>query len=174
MALLPPGTALAYVTAELPGARAWAARRGYEFVFDESTLCLRLPLVGRSANGSAGERYLLKGNFDDYRAVPPAWQFVHPDTGADIGPSAYPAPPQPNPRGSGLFLASGPTGAILCAHFNRLAYTEEQGPHGDWGPPTNWLNPPPSAYTRAESVGDMLARIELEVRESTARMAPLR
>ncbi|HMJ35621.1 MAG TPA: hypothetical protein VK501_17055 [Baekduia sp.] len=172
--LLSEDTVRAYVAEELPAAKAWAQRRGRQLSFDEEALSLTLPLYGpRASDNGDPEAYCLRGTFDDYRAVPPTWWFIHPDSEADIGPAAYPASPSPHPRGSGLFLASGPTGAVICAHFNRLAYAEEQGPHGDWGATTNWLNTPPSNYTRAETIGDMLARISLEVDESQGRMAPL-
>lgn len=174
MAQLPQDVVHAYVAEEMAAAEAWATRCGYDLSYDADALTISLPLLGADpGGGDGGERYLLTGVLDDYRAVPPAWRFVHPDTAADIGPPAYPAGPNPNPRGSTLFTTGGPTGAVICAHFNRLAYAEHDGIHPDWGPPNNWLTLPPSAYTRAETIGDMLARIELEVRESPGRMAPL-
>jgi hypothetical protein len=172
VALLPDHIVRAHVAEELEAARRWAARYDHELAFDESTLTLTVPLLGAALIGSAPERYLLKGVFDDYRVIPPAWRFVHPGNETDVGPPAYPTATAGR-RGTSIFLATGPTGAVICAHFNRLAYAEQQGPHGDWGAQTNWLNPPTSSYTRAETVGDMLARIDLEVRESAGRMAPL-
>lgn len=174
MTLLPEDTVRAYVAAEMAAAKAWAARNGLALAYDEDTHRLKVELQGApDPNTGLAERFVLHGSFEDYKAVPPAWWFVHPDTGADIGPPAFPLGPTPNSRGSSLFIGSGPTGAVICAHFNRLAYAEHAGPHGDWGPPTNWLTPPPSQYTYAETIADMLARIHLETRESTARMAPL-
>jgi hypothetical protein len=177
--LLPAETTRAYVAEELAAASAWAARHDHALTFDEASLMLTMPLLGPSTDGVGCESYLLKGTFEDYRAVPPNWWFAHPTTGEDIGPAAYPLPPTPHPRGSGMFIRSGPTGAVMCAHFNRLAYHEQQengqreGVHGDWGEPTNWLNLPPDQYTRAETIADMLARIELEVNDSTGRMEGL-
>lgn len=173
MGLLPDEAVRAYVESELPAARAWASRRRLELAVDEASLTLNIRLAGPAASATGHESYLLSGTFHDYRALPPAWRFLDPRTGADVGPPAYPAPLVPNPRGSNLFIGGGPTGAVICAHFNRLAYVAEQGPHGDWGPPANWLSLPPSQYTRADTIGDMLARIDLEVRESAGRMAPL-
>jgi hypothetical protein len=174
LTLLPVETVQAYVLDEIEGAAAWAKRRGYDLDFNENDLALAMMLEGPS-NNSGTESYLLKGTFVDYRAVPPAWWFAHPETGEDIGPPAYPAAPLANRRGSSLFISGGPTGAVICASFNRLAYGAEQGPHGeeDWGPPSNWLGVSQPSYTRAETIGDMLARIEVEVRESPGRMAPL-
>jgi hypothetical protein len=180
VALLPVATVRAYVAAEMAAARAWAARHDHTLTFDEATLTLTMPLVGPAGDGARTERYQLTGTFEDYRALPPCWWFVHPDTGADIGPPAYPAQPSPHPRGSGLFIGTANSGAGICAHFNRLAYYEEheseperEGIHRDWGQPTNWLNLPPDRYTRATTIADMLARIDLEVNDSAGRMAPL-
>lgn len=180
MTLLPVEVVRVCVAEEMTAARAWAARHNHTLTFDAAELTLTMPLLGPTTDGAGTERYLLKGTFVDYRAVPPCWWFVHPDTGADIGRPVYPQPPAPHPRGSALFIQGGPTGAIICAHFNRLAYNEQledggqqEGVHGDWGQPTNWLNLPRDQYTRAETVADMLARIELEVNDSTGRMEPL-
>lgn len=173
MTLLPPATVRAHVEVEMESAAAWAERHSHDLHVDEGGLSVGLRLRGPRSDGSGEEAYLLRGSFEDYRAVPPAWWFVHPTTEADVGPPAYPGAATPAPRGSHLFITGGPTGAVICAYFNRLAYAEEQGPHGDWGAPTNWLSPPPSNYARAETIGDMLARITLEVRESAGRMAPL-
>jgi hypothetical protein len=179
VALLPVETTRAYVAEELAAASAWAARHDHALTFDATSRTLTMPMLGPATRSGDTESYLLMGTFEDYRAVPPVWWFAHPLTSEDIGPAAYPLPPMPHPRGSGMFIRSGPTGAVICAHFNRLAYHEEQesgqrqGVHGDWGEPTNWLNLPPDQYTRAETIADMLARIELEVNDSTGRMEPL-
>lgn len=168
MTLLPAATVKATVAAELPAAHAWAKRQGHELNYDAETLTLRVWLEGPD-----GERYLLLGMFEDYQTLPPAWRFVHPDTTEAIGSAAYPAPAQPYPRGSPLILDSGADGAVICAHFNRLAYTEEGGPHGDWGGLSNWQNTEGAGYTRATTIADMLARIALDVADSNGRKAPL-
>ena len=180
MPLLPEETVRAYVAGEMPAARAWAARNGCELDFDEQALALSMKLSGPASDDNEGEPYLLKGTFDDYRALPPCWWMAHPLTGADIGPAAYPKHAQPHPRNSPLFITAGPTGAAICAHFNRLSYKENAGTdrerdgiHADWGEPTNWLTLPPDQYTRAETIADMLARIAVEVADSIGRMALL-
>jgi hypothetical protein len=178
--LLPIATVRAHVLHELDGARAWANRCGHDLAFDEDALSLKLALVGPATSAETNERYLLTASFEDYRALPPSWRFVHPNTSEDIGAAAYPASLTPSLRGSNLFIAGGPSGAVICAHFNRLAYVENQntpeqthGVHADWGEPTEWLNLPATEYTHAETIGDMLARIALEVSDSPGRMAPL-
>jgi hypothetical protein len=168
MTLLPLDAVRASVTAELTAARAWAERHRYELDWLDESMELRLRLDGPNA-----EPYLLVGTFEDYPTLPPTWRFVHPMTGERIGRAAYPSPANPYPRGSPLVIDSGLEGAVICAHFNRLAFTEEGGPHGDWGPLANWQNPGASSYTFAVTIPDMLARIALDVRDSNGRKAPL-
>jgi hypothetical protein len=52
-----------------------------------------------------------------------------------------------------IFHGSG----VICAPFNRLAYGEHGGPHGDWGGPLSWLNV--RGHVRATALADMLALI---------------
>jgi hypothetical protein len=169
---LPVAVVRSVVEAEMTPALAWAERSGYELEYDDELLVAHMRLDGAPNNGQPAEHYLLEGSFDGYRALPPAWRFLHPTTEQDIGPAAYPALPQPNPFESGVFISGGPTGALICAHFNRLAYTELGGVHGDWGAPSNWQNPP-TTHTVALKIGQMLQRIALETRLSSGRMAPL-
>jgi hypothetical protein len=168
VSLLPIETVRASVAVEMPAARAWAQRQGFELEYDNEalSLCLRL-------TGPGDEPYALLGTFEDYPTLPPIWRFVHPETGHAVGRAAYPAPAEPYPRGSALVIDAGVDGAVICAHFNRHAFTEEGGPHGDWGPLTNWQNPGASPYTFAITISDMLARIALDVRDSSGRKAPL-
>jgi hypothetical protein len=160
------------VEEEMTAALAWAERNGYRVDYHPDTLTARMPLEGATSGETAPEPYLLAGSFEGYRAFPPSWRFLHPHTEEDVGPSAYPAALQPSPFGSGLFTTGGPTGALICAHFNRLAFKEAGGIHEDWGALTDWQNPP-AGYTIALTIGQMLQRIALETRVSSARMAPL-
>jgi hypothetical protein len=168
VALLPVETVRALTAEELPAALSWAERHGLDCRWNEQELKLQIHL--RANNG---EPYLLEGHFEDYPTLPPSWRFLDPRSGGAIGPAAYPAPANPYPRGSPLIIDGGIEGVVICAHFNRLAFTEEGGPHGDWGPLSNWRNPGSSPYTYADTIGDMLARINLDVLDSAARKAPL-
>lgn len=170
MALLPLEAVQTSVAAELPAARAWAGRHGYTLGHDIEPVRIRLALNGPRP---AEEPYLLLGTFEDYPTLPPTWRFVHPTTGQPVGRAAYPTPAVPYPRGSPLIIDGGIDGVVICAHFNRLAFTEEGGPHGDWGPLSNWQNPGASPYTFAVTIPDMLARIALDVRDSAGRKASL-
>jgi hypothetical protein len=59
--------------------------------------------------------------------------------------------------------------AVICAPFNRLAYTDHAGPHGDWGGPQNWLNAGAS-QVHAETIGDMLQAIYRDFSVTRERM----
>lgn len=169
MALLPFAVVRAQLDEEISAARAWAQRRGLTLNYEEE----QIPLLRIAMQGPGGERYLLGGEFEDYPTLPPSWRFLDPRDGEQIGPAAFPAPAKPYTRGSPLVLDGGSEGVVLCAHFNRLAYSEEGGPHGDWGGLANWRNPGTTGYAFAERVAEMLARIELDVADSVGRKAPL-
>jgi len=179
--MLPTPVVDAYVEEELPGARSWADREGLELTVLPGRPILRVELTGPPAPAPDGlegaareaplERYLLEAGLDDYRALPPEWRFLHPDTEEEIGAAGFPAQPQSPLGGASIFLPhSDPYGAVICAHFSRRAYGN--GPHPDWGPPTNWENTRPGQVV-ARTLGDMLVRIALEVSASAGRMAPL-
>jgi hypothetical protein len=167
MALLPAAAVHARLGEDLPGARAWAERHGLELDWDEEELKLRLGLQGPD-----GESYLLEGTFEDFPTLPPSWRFLHPESAERIGAAAYPSSAEPSARGTVLIINGGKEGVVICAHFNRLAFAEEGGVHGDWGPLANWQNQPGN-YTYANTIADMLARIALEVSDSTGRKAVL-
>jgi hypothetical protein len=104
---------------------------------------------------------VLVGEFAGYRAVPPAWRFIDLATGQST-PHAFPAP-GPSPAGS-IFHSM----PVLCAPWNRLAYAETGGPHGDWGTAAGWLNV--HNTTQASTVADMLATIDAHLRSSPGRL----
>lgn len=166
MALIPPQATRSRLAAddEIPAARKLAVRRGLELDYQEHELSLTVRLQGPGADPSAPpEPYLVLASFEDYPVLPPAWRFVDPRTGADVGPGAY-----PRPTGPSVLHPNG----LICAHWNRLAYSDVGGPHGDWGGLANWQNPP-AGTSVAFTVPDMLARIIREVAASAGRMAPL-
>jgi hypothetical protein len=170
--MLPAEVVSAYIEEELPGARAWADREGLELSFDPERSSLLVELAGPGADGGARERYLLEGMLDDYRALPPLWRFLHPDSGEEVGAAGFPAAPATPPGNSSILIPNPTHGAVICAHFSRRAYTDEGGPHGEWGGPSQWETIREGQVV-ARTLGDMLHRIHLEVAASPGRMAPL-
>jgi hypothetical protein len=164
-ALDPQQLARAFVEApdEMPAAVAWAARRGLDLRYDPELLAASVKLDGPGISADdRTEPYLITASFDDYRALPPIWRFVDPRSGNDIGPPAYPRPVGPSVlHGQGL----------VCAHWSRMAYSVQGGPHSNWGGPAAWQQPVEG--TVALTISDMLARLVHEVRDSRGRMGPL-
>jgi hypothetical protein len=169
--MLPAGVVGAYIEAELPGALAWADREQLIMRFDPDRPSLRAELEGPGPEGEPSERYLLEGVLDDYRALPPLWRFLHPDSAQEIGAAAFPAAPAAPTGGASIFIPNGCHGAVICAHFSRRAYGEG-GPHLDWGASSGWETIRDGQVV-ARTLGDMLHRIYLEVAASPGRMAPL-
>lgn len=167
MSLLSREDVLGFLRAddEIPGAIRWAEYHGLMHAWDEANLTFKVWLEGgRTESGS--EQYLLAGKFDDYPVLPPSWRFLDPRTGEDIGRAAYPAA---GPFQSGTILHSN---AVICAPWNRLAYGDKGGPHGDWAQPAQWRQLAPG-HTRAATIPDMLARLRAEAAISVGRLGPL-
>lgn len=168
MPLLDRQDVLAYLSAEdeIPGALRWLEHHKLRHDWDWDALTLTVHLSGPSADPDVVEAYLLKGFFDDYRALPPVWTFVDPRDASDAGRAAYPAP---GPFEGGSILH--PNG-VICAPWSRLAYQSEGGPHSDWTDIASWQTTA-TDRTRALTIPDMLGRIRAEVLVSADRLAPL-
>ncbi len=153
----------AYLAEEIPAAIAHAARSGLALEYDEESLAATMCIAGPS--DGTQEQYLLHVSFDGYRVLPPLWEFLDPRTSKPIGPGGW-------PKGTGSTVLHG--NGLVCAHWSRRAYrtAEFDGPHEDWGPPSNWRNPSPG-QTTAFTIADMLDRLVREVERSSGRMAPL-
>jgi hypothetical protein len=168
MTLLPREDALAYLMAddEIPGAIQWAEYHGLQHNWDEGSLAFSLHLEGGSEREGEREHYLLSASVEGYRVVPPAWRFLDPRTGEDIGRAAF---PKAGSFENGSVLHGN---GVICAPWNRLAYAVHGGPHGDWTEPAKWQSVAPDRTT-AHTIPAMLARIRAEVVISPGRLAPL-
>ena len=153
--MVPRDTTLAVVACELPGLQAYAQRHGWSVDWRPEPLVLILD--GR--HPADGSPVRLHADVTGYRAVPPGWRFISHD---GEPPSATRAPkPGTLPGNIGsIFHANG----IICAPFNRLAYAEHSGPHGDWGGPAKWLGV--RGHVTAKELGQMLAQIVLHLKYS--------
>jgi hypothetical protein len=164
VATLDLGVSRAYIAAEneMPAARTWATQHGYPMEYDDDALRLRFWLTGpATVDGTVAEEYMVIGEFEEFRLLPPAWRFVDPRDGRDVGPAAYPLVP-----GNTVFHSNG----VICAPWNRLAYKAHGGPHDAWDM-TNWEQI--REGTVALHIPDMLARIAHETAISRGRRAPL-
>ncbi len=109
-----------HVRQELNLAQDLASTLGWKIESDLEKLTIKVTM--RAHND---DKYILIGQFDDYKEKPPLLEFVDPDTGQTSTPHAY-----PKCRDS-LFHGNGP---CICAPFSRKAYKDyrDGAPHGDW------------------------------------------
>ena len=150
--MIPTAVTCAVVAEELPAVLAWVARRpGWTAEFDELALHLNVT----TTHPAVGTLLRIRANLHGYRANPPAWQFLHPDTG-EPDPAVFPQPGGHAMIQGSIFHSN----KVICAPWNRLAFQENGGPHQDWGALTNWTNAAPN-YTKADTLADMLTQMEL-------------
>jgi hypothetical protein len=73
----------------------------------------------------SGDLFIVEIRCDDYKEMPPFFEFIDPDTGQRGTRHAYPK------ANDSFFHDSGP---CICAPFNRKAYKSvvQSGPHEDW------------------------------------------
>jgi hypothetical protein len=158
---VPTDTSRATVRSEEPALRAVAERHDWAISLDVEGL--RLTATTNHPVADVGG-LRLDADLNDYRALPPAWRFVDPETG-EVTKRAFPKAGT-GPQGSGSIFHSNP---VICAPFNRLAYKDNGGPHSDWSGPANWLNV--TGHVVAHTLGEMLSVIDLHLRVSPGRMA---
>lgn len=161
-AMVPASVTLAVLEQELPGASAFCQRQGWRIAVDEQ----KLQLVVDMQHPKDAQPLRLLGDLNGYRAVPPAWIYVDANSGA-ITPHASPSAGQVPGVGASIFINHN-NGPVICAPFNRLAYSQYKGPHGDWAESSNWLSVRGPVY--AARLGDMLAVIKLHLTYSPGRM----
>ncbi len=113
-------------------------------------------LIARASHPVTGNHVDFHADLTGYPAVPPAWT-CQDEAGAS-GSRAYPAPGT-TPAITGSIFHTLP---VICAPWNRLAYVVHNGPHSDWGAPTEWKTAGPS-YTQAHTIADMLAALRLHL-----------
>jgi hypothetical protein len=154
--VVPTDVSRVILETEVTAADAWARRHGWQLEL-LAGLELRVSLTHPSDGGAL----LLHGDFADYRALPPTWLFLDPETGA-VTPHAWPVAGPVNGQAS-IFHSLG----IICANFSRKAYAVESGPH-DWGGLTQWTNVREGIH--AETVGEMLAAFDMHLCSSPGRM----
>jgi hypothetical protein len=155
----------AELSLEFPVLQERARRAGWEVTLDSEHLILEVRLI----HIRTGQLFILRGHLDGYKAIPPAWEFVDPDTGEEGTAAAYPEPPNPAPGGSALFITAGPRQRVICMPCNRLAYGDYNGPHPNWAL-TNWMRETPVYLTLCE----MVNRINVDLQASPGPWGPRR
>ena len=126
---------------ELEALALLATTYGWEIGQDLDNLTVSVKLC----SSRDGEPYLLDVACHDYRALPPIFEFIDPETGERGTKRAY-------PDDSGNFFHSHP---CICVQWNRKAYADLGGPHRDWQM-SSWIVARPGTTT----LGDMLAVVQ--------------
>jgi hypothetical protein len=160
--MIPKAKTIAVVEYQLQGAKAWAERNEVPLDWDPDNLELRAILT----QPSTGEGFYLRGRFEGYPAHPPEWTFCSSDWDESGKKRFFPAP-NGTPFSGSVMHSNG----LICAHFNRLAFDEHGGPHGDWGGPAQWITPKNDTIY-ADTIGDMLKAIQRDLNYSQGRMSP--
>ena len=152
---------MAVLDEELPLAQAWASRNGWQLSFDQETLTLDAHGVHPADRNSL----LLTAEFDGYRALPPAWRFVDPETREATARATPTRDPVAGKRASVIHGVG-----VICAHFSRTAYAEYRpgAPHGNW---TLSAWDQVGEGVQAHSVAEMLAVIGHHLSYSKGRLA---
>lgn len=149
---------------ELEGALSWAERHGVRIDWLPNDLGLHATLLQPATNAT----FFLRGMFQDYRALPPEWTFTNERWETSGQAMDFPEGAQSS-FGSPMFIMHNQK-AVICAPFNRLAYSDLAGPHRDWGGPANWLNAGASQI-HADTIGDMLQAIHRDFSFTRSRLA---
>jgi hypothetical protein len=147
---------------ELEGARSWALRHDVPLDWLPSELEVRLVLT----QPRTGQRFYFKARFPDYKELPPEWTLCDESWQSSNAKSLFPRPKEPATPAS-IFIGSG-EGAVICAPFNRLAFSRHGGPHGDWSL-AQWQTAA-GGHIRATTVGDMLQALRLFMNRTEGRM----
>jgi len=154
----------ATLKAELPGAIEWAKRHGISVMsLLPDARVLRVVLVQETTQ----EEYFLQGCFDQYKELPPVWEWRDKSWAERSNTSLSPER-RDTPFGPSMFLPHG-NQAIICAPFNRMAFDSHGGPHKDWGEPAQWRTPR-DPWVHAVTIGDMLQAILRDFRYTRTRM----
>lgn len=145
---LPSEISSAHMEQEMPRVRELGSIYGWDVSADLEKLTLR---VAMKAVG--GDAYIACAALDDYKVLPPLWDFEDPGTG-DMGtPNAY-------PKGHDSFFH---TSLCICAPFSRRAYSMYRAgaPHSDWNP-NDWMtsNANGTDWTTYNGLAGMLQLIQ--------------
>jgi hypothetical protein len=152
---VPKDVTVAVVEDELAAADAYARRHGWSLAWLKDDLVLLLD--GRHPADQSVIRW--RADVAGYRAVPPAWSCFQRDEHGAFNSRFPKGGTVPGGVGS-IFHSSG----VICAPFNRLAFKEHSGPHGDWGGPADWLKV--RGNVRATVLAEMIAQIVAHLKYS--------
>jgi hypothetical protein len=151
----------AVMSHELVAAGAWAARRGWQLTYDEARRIGNVHTVHPALEGQAVNFWFDVTGYPDRQ--PPAWWCGPDGTTITRDAADYPKPPAtPMPGLSGSIFHNQP---VICAPWNRLAYSINGGPHQDWPDLAAWKTTG-IGYTQAHTIADMLSQLQVHLSAS--------
>jgi hypothetical protein len=148
-----PALSLETVRDEIAAAAAYAAAAGLtidEADLDENNLRFVVTFVN-----ARGDRFPAEFDCRDYPAYPPTIEFLDEARTARGLASLYPKVFHPMP--------------CVCARFNRKAYGERGGPHGEWRL-VDWQLPTGNGVA-VDSIAMMLSDLHSKIVVSAERIA---
>lgn len=132
------------IVSELAATRRWEIRPDLEQLMVLATMYAH-----------TGDKFVLQIRCDNYKELPPFFEFLDPETGQPGTKRAYPK------TMDSFFHESGP---CICAPFNRKAYKSivPTGPHGDDWKLGDWQTSTASNvnWSNFSKLGDMLGMID--------------
>jgi hypothetical protein len=128
---------------EVEAMRPLASSYGWEVVVDLANLTVTVKMK----SSVDAQLYIVEATCDGYKALPPHFEFIHPESGERGTQRCYPV--------GGSFFHSTP---CICVQWNRKAYKDVGGPHVDWKM-TDWISARPGMTT----LGDMFHLIQREI-----------
>jgi hypothetical protein len=147
-----PALSLETVREELAAAASFAAAAG--LVIDVADLREdNVRFVVTFVNAS-GARFPAEFDCRDYPAYPPTVEFLDEECATRGLPSLYPNVFHPMP--------------CVCARYNRKAYSERGGPHGDWRL-VDWQLPTGNGVA-VDSIVMMLSDLHSKIAASSGRL----
>lgn len=139
------------VRAELVAAAAYAAAAGLplDSALSTANLCFFVTF-----ENSQGERFVVEFDCREYPMHPPTVEFVSVDRSERGTKRLYPNGFHPTP--------------CVCMRYNRKAYNEKGGPHGDWRL-LDWRLPTTNGIA-IDTLALMVSDLDSKIRQSSARM----
>lgn len=148
-----PTVSLEAVRNELAAAAPFAAAVGV--ALDDTALAADHLRFFATFTNRDGERFVAEFDCRDFPLYPPTIEFVSEDRSERGSRRLYPA----------IFHGM----PCICARYNRKAYAERGGPHGDWRL-LDW-HLPTHGGGKFDTLALVLSDLHAKISESTGRMA---
>jgi len=123
-----PELTLQIIEEELRDMAPLIASYGWDVNTDRANLTVSVKMISVIDS----ETYILEAKCDNYKELPPFFEFIHPETKERGTKQCY-------PTDGSFFIFPNDKAPCLCVQWNRKAYGVHGGPHSDW-PMPNWIN----------------------------------